>query len=60
MQIMQCNKDWIEKVVAVFFLTRKRWLQLVGLGSNGGARARARPGDSHGWMALHVFIPHSL
>ena len=49
MQIIQCNKIGL-----------KRWLQLVGLGGNGGVRARARLGDSHGWMALHVFLPHSL
>ena len=49
MQIIQCNKIGL-----------KRWLQLVGLGGNGGVRARARLGDSHGWMALHVFLALSL
>jgi hypothetical protein len=38
----------------------KRWLQLVGLGSNGGARARARLGSRFSWLDGATRIPSPL
>jgi hypothetical protein len=55
MRIMQCGRIGL-----------KRWVQCSAVGwmdrevMVAPARARARLGDSHGWMALHVFLPPPL